>query len=594
MTRPSVVTSWIATALLTGGALAAVAAPAQAQVAPPAAVFGGYSTGTDVFASVLRASTTGPQLLDADVAYSGASMASGGLGTQIVNEMGEVVQPANAAKNSFGRGSGIEVGGGTNIPNNSNQIVLPSKEIAWAPPSSTADSNLVTIPAAPIAYAQAARGRAAANWLNDSTCPLFNGPISFGEGYVADAQLLSSSGSSTNPMTDPVLEAEAPGTTSTAPENVSDAKSWTTLANPTTANGVTIKDAPGLGVESETLETIAPVTLFAGTSNQLTIRILGTWEFKAEAGGVPGSAYIQYGPVPGSYNTNILEVDQPGATPQYFTFQQVFGQGGLTIPADPLVHITIGTPPHAIGGADTSKPTINSDGTLASAAVDVANVEVDTQTTNAPLMDIRLGHMEAKAYAPAGGISCPIPGSKTAVPNPVLAGHNFTYDLTVGPNPYGCTLTHVFVTDTITGSTGVKFSIDSTSPTAKSISGDTINWSGNLPDIKPGGSDHLTITVSVPTDSAAGVLTDLMTFGGICGTGTAPGAQGIITPVNLVGKVTYTGPQVNQVGVGALAISRGLLPRTGGNPMLPTAGLLLLAGAGGLFAWRRRRRNALR
>src|SRR5258708_1791814 len=113
--------SWaaaLAVALVAGSGL--VARAASAQVAWPTAALSGYSTGTVDHADALQAGASGPQLSNAEVAFSGASVSSTGASSAaIANEMGQVVQPALpdtksspklAGAHSFARGSGLEVG----------------------------------------------------------------------------------------------------------------------------------------------------------------------------------------------------------------------------------------------------------------------------------------------------------------------------------------------------------------------------------------------------------------------------------------------------------------------------------------------------
>jgi hypothetical protein len=588
----------VAGLLTTGALIGAAPTSAEAQVDFASASFHGYATGTVVHVDALQAASSGPQLANAEIAFSGASVASKGTGqdgapAQIVNEMGQIVQPklpvtgtAKLAGNrTFGRGSGLEVGLGQNIPAGSPQIPISKVQVS-APPTTSDDTNLVTVPASPLAYAQAARGLASAQWSN-GTCPLGEAPMSFGEGYVADARLLSQSAGSTNPMPDPLVGAETP----VSPvATVSDAKSFEVLAAPTNSKGALLS-SDGNGLLSETLETIAPVTLFQGTANQVTIRVLGTWEFRAVAGGVPGSAYVQYGPVPGSYNTNILEVDtlnsDNSVNRQTFTFQQVFGQGGLTIPAGPLVTLKVGTPPHAIGG--DGAPTQAADGTSAAGAVDVVSALVGAPSAGVHVADLRIGHMEGSALVPAGGISCTIPMTKTPSANPVQAGHSFTYDIAVH-NTTNCTINPAEVVDHLSGDPGVKFTITGANPSAK-ITGDTVTWTNAGP-IAANSTKHLSITVKVAADSAVGTLTDHVALvKGTCANGGGSGITGVTTGVTTVSTVTGTKTVVGPTVTSAPTLVKGNrtpLPRTGGSPLLPFLGISTVAVAGGLAAARRR------
>ncbi len=52
-----------------------------------------------------------------------------------------------------------------------------------------------------------------------------------------------------------------------------------------------------LGLQSETRQTIAPVTLFKGTPFQFTIEVLGEWALRAVADGAAGGSSIHYGPL---------------------------------------------------------------------------------------------------------------------------------------------------------------------------------------------------------------------------------------------------------------------------------------------------------
>lgn len=581
-------------------ALAWSAAPVEAQVAWQSASFHAYATGTVVHADLLQASSSGPQVANAEVAFSGASVASKGTGTdgapaQIVNEMGQIVQPnlpaggKLAGNRSFGRGSGLEVGLGQNIPAGSPQIPVSKVQVS-APPTSQDDSNLVTVPAAPLAYAQAVRGLAAAQWPSGSSCPLGSAPISYGEGYAANAQVLSQGAASSNPMTDPLVAAETP---IPPVADTSDAKSFTLLAAPTTAKGQSLA-SDGNGILAETLETIAPVTLFQGTSNEVTIRVLGTWEFRAVAGGVPGSAYVQYGPVAGTYNTNILEVDTlSGSTVnrQTFTFQDVFGQGGLTIPAGPLVTLKVGTPPHAIGSDAAVKPA--ADGTSVSGAVDVVSALVGSPSTGVHVGDVRIGHMEGAATVPSGGISCTIPITKVPNINPVQAGHDFTYDVTVH-NTTNCVLDPAKVVDHLSGDTGVKFSIVGENPKASSVNGNTITWD-NVGPVAAQGTKSLSITVHIPADSAAGSLTDNVALvDGTCANGGGSGITGVVTGVTSVTTVTgHTTVVAPSVTPGTTVAGKKIpfsnnLPRTGSSPWIALSGAGLLLSAATIRRARRR------
>src|SRR5436305_4692880 len=104
--------------------------------------FSGYSTGTLVHADLLQFGGLGApvgRLVNADVGFSGAAADTTGLANPVNNEMQNAVSPALPTKNSHGRGSGLEVGIGTSVPNNpdANQAILAGLAEAAAPPSTS-------------------------------------------------------------------------------------------------------------------------------------------------------------------------------------------------------------------------------------------------------------------------------------------------------------------------------------------------------------------------------------------------------------------------------------------------------------------------
>jgi hypothetical protein len=177
--------------LAAGAAIVGPAAVVSAQTTA-AGPYGGYSTGTVIHTDALQAAVEGPRLADAEVAFSGASANSTGLGTAINNEMSQAVQPQAGSKNAYGRGTGLELGLGTTTPNNpdANQAIIAGLAEASAPPI----GPLVTeeagpVPADPVAYASLLRGQAAA--VFDPNVCTIGQPLAYGLGFAADAQLLN-------------------------------------------------------------------------------------------------------------------------------------------------------------------------------------------------------------------------------------------------------------------------------------------------------------------------------------------------------------------------------------------------------------------
>ena len=600
-----------ATAGLTGGVTSA-----GAQVASGQADYNGYSTGTVVHADALTVGAT--RVADAEVAYSGATVASQGTGPitrgpgaasgSIVNEMEQVVQPqlpnttldANLQGNrSFGRGSGLEIGAATTVSTdvNANQLLLAQRALASAPPS----TGLVTHEVGPIkldpaAYASLVRGQAQARFNSDGTC-VVGEDISTGLGYAADAQLLNLGAPSAgnDPFPGALVAADAP----TPERSVSQTRSVTRLVPQTDAAGNKIGD--NFGLMTETRMTIAPVTLLGNTPTPITIEFLGEWVLRSVATGIPGQAYVHYGPGAVSPQTPVLSIIQGTAINRVLSLQDLLTNQGL-VPIDipGLATIAIGEDPRAIGGNASSAPTQGGDGTVAAAAVDVARVQlldgsaaaVTALVPGLSALDVRIGHMESRAQVPVGGIKCSLPVSKTADKQTVNAGDSFTYNITV-TNPFAdCDLVGVRVVDNISGSPGVKWNVTGTNPAANTTTTNQVTWNDIGP-IGPKQSKSVTIAVAVPANSAAGQFTDNAVATGSCATGSAQGGARITVPIT--GETTVVLPKVvgtSVLGTELPATGVAQLPRTGSNGRaMALAGLGLLGAAIGL---RRIRHMAMR
>ena len=76
----------------------------------PDADFSGYSSGAAIHVGALQAATNGPRLIDSEVAFSGAAVASQGFKAPIHDELKQAVLPtAKAGAKAYGRGTGLEV-----------------------------------------------------------------------------------------------------------------------------------------------------------------------------------------------------------------------------------------------------------------------------------------------------------------------------------------------------------------------------------------------------------------------------------------------------------------------------------------------------
>ena len=596
--------SIVASALLVGltASVFAGGAPAGAQTAA-ASDYKGYSTGTVVHADALTLGST--RIVDAEVAYSGATVASQGTGGvtagpnapagTIVNEMDQIVQPALPASGlpgnkSFGRGSGLELGVGTTVPGDANQVLLAQRALASAPPSTGLITNEIgPVDLDPVAYASLLRGQAQARWRADNNC-ILGEETSLGLGYAAGAQLVNGGGDAADgSFAAPLVATEA----STPDRRVSQSKSVTKVVPQTDAAGNKIGD--NWALMTETRMTIAPITLLKNTPAPITIELLGEWVLRTVATGIPGQAQVHYGPGTVTPSTPVLRVLQ-GAVPSLeVTLQQLLGTQGLPIEVPGLVSIVIGEDPRAIGGGADSQPTRSADGTFASAAVDVVRVQlldgagaVGGLIPGLSALDVRVGHMESRAQVPAGGIRCSVPVSKNADKQTVNAGDSFTYNITI-ENPFAdCELTNVRVEDNITVDRGVLFRILGTSPQASSTTATQVVWNDIGP-IPAKGSKTVSIGIQVLGNSAAGKFTNNAKATGTCATGTAQGGARITVPIT--GETTVTVPNVAG-GRELPATGLDVLPRTGSSgPAMALAGLGLLGAA---VALRRIRHAAVR
>ncbi|HUP71047.1 MAG TPA: hypothetical protein VM142_14735 [Acidimicrobiales bacterium] len=627
MRRPVAILTSALLVAVSGVALGGATTPVSGQVAHKDAAYNGYSTGTVVHADALQGLAlalpglpgapppggNANQVANAEVAFSGATVASKGtdavtpLGPRatagtIVNEVDQVVQPdlpaaALPGDKSYGRGSAIEVGLLTPLPDPLNTAILSGKAEASAPPSTDLVDKSITVPVNPVAYASLLRGQAKASWDADNC--ILGEPISFGRGLAADAQLLNTGAVLPGGIFEkPLVATDAPN-----PERAaSQSQSVTRLVPQVDIDGKKIGD--NFGLMSETRMTIAPITLFKNTPSQLTVEFLGEWVLRAVATGINDGgrgAYMFYGPGKTSAQNNqtpvlrVLQGTDPNTPPVVnVTLQQVLDLGlrpvlesvsntlnGLV----PGTEISVAENPRGINNYTPNTATQGGDGTLASGALDVVRVRVADvsrvpglqQLPASSVLDVRIGHMEALARVPAGGIKCQLPVQKTSDKQLVNAGETFTYSIKVD-NPFAdCELTDVRVEDTITVESGVRHSVTGTSPTANSVSDNKIVWNDIGP-IPARGSKTVAITVAVAGNSGSGLFTDNAKATGNCATGSAQGAAKIVVPVS--GEVTVVVPRAG--GPAELPLSGSApaeLPKTGGDATMPLVGLALLAAA---------------
>lgn len=564
------------------GVMAMVAALAGTGPSPVGAqavtdqVFAGYGSGATISLSALQLGQT--QAVNVQAAAAGQSTFSQGLpGAGLFNELGYIVQPAGTPGNAFGRGTGLELGLLTPDPNpDPNQILLSGLATANAPPSSgLIEREIGPISLGGLAYASLLKGSAQATF-NPNFCPVGR-PLSFGQGEATGLQLVGSENGG-GPLNNPLVGSSLP-VDSNDPRNVSRTRSFTYL----------IPNGDGtFGVVSETRQTIAPVSLLGGA---ITLELLGEWALRAIATGKPGpdGARVEYAPVGAGPTTPVVSLTI-GGLPTVITAQQLFGPGGfdtgpLLGALSGLVELTIGTPARQLGG--NGPVTDAADGTAAAGAVDVVTLKVLNLPPLLVGTNLAIGHMEAAASAPAGGVTCEIPVSKSATPNPVVAGNDFTVTIRI-PSDSGL-FTELFACDLVSIRVTDEHAIESGNPSFVLTSasdggvigadGSTVTWD-NIGNYTPGDPPiELTVRGRIPGNSGDGVLRDTANVSASLGNceGTGEGDEVVGSVINTLsnnatigGSITLIGPNVSRSGV---------LAATGGDQGLLVLGGALLLGA---------------
>src|SRR5204862_599822 len=118
--------------------------------------------------------------------------------------------------------------------------------------------------------------------------------------------------------------------------------------------------------------------------------------------------------------TPLITITPPNGAPQIILKpQDLLGPGKRPqhIDSPTLASLSVGEDPRAIGdnSATPAPPTVAANGTQASGAVDVVRIKLLVPDPTSHLADVRIGHMEAKAQVPSGGVSCP---TSTPTTNP--------------------------------------------------------------------------------------------------------------------------------------------------------------------------------
>ena len=560
--------------LLVGASSSVGAAPISGQP------FAAYGSGAALVLEGLGLGTT--QVADVIAASSGGAVNSAGLTAPVINEFGVNIAPATPGKNALGRGTGLEAGVLTPDPQQTtlNQLLVSGLAIATAPPPSPLVTQEIPLNLDPVAFASVLRGQAQATY-DPVFCPIGR-PITYGLGQASNLELLNLGGGSTpqdgfaTPLAGTSIDAFG------TPRGASQSRTVTYMFG----NG----DGT-FGVVSETRQTVAPISVLANqaTSTAITVEIAGEFGLRVTATGKPGGSTVEYlgNPVI-TITTTTLGIP---VVLLNITLQDLLGQDGLTLDIPGLATVALGAPPRALGGGATSLPSAAANGTSASAAIDAVRLTL-LDLPGLTALDLALGHAEAAVAVPAGGLRCDIPVSKVASVDPVTAGSDFTYSISIPADAaqfaalFNCDLINISAVDTVqTESGSPRIQLISAS-NGGVISGNTVTWA-NLGNYTLGQPPIvLTITARIPTNSGAGVLRDTVNvsaaLGNCRGTGVA-GSDLVLGGAELngsaiTGAVTLIGPNV----------SRGNLAATGGNSWPLVAGGGFLLAALGLTRLRRR------
>jgi hypothetical protein len=540
---------------------AAASDPLTALKALPANGYAAYGTASVIHAHALQVQDQ--RLENTDAAFSGATFSSAQL-PELKNEMARIINPALSAGNAYGRGSGVEVGLGIG-QSEANQIVPGSIAEAKAPPSTALVSKQVPTVSVPgVLTADLLKGEAQAK--ANSICTTGT-DLSYGLGYAANLDLIGST----------VASAAA------SPDRaVSQSRSRTYLV-PQEGTPTPVRK---FGLASETRQTIAPVTLFKGTANEITLEFAGEWVLRTVADGKT-AVKVHYGPGNVSPDTPILRILRPSEPVQnILSTQALFGPGGLVIPLSPVLKVTIGTPPRAISGDESTKPTETA--TLASAAVDVVRVTLLEASGTLTAADVRIGHMENAVAVPAGGIECRMGLSKVSDKDVIAPGDTFTWTVTVtNLKENDCVVSKLKVVDTITATPGIKWTVDSSTPSANQMSKDGLTWN-DLGTLMPGESKDLKIAVTVDKKSGGGKFLDEAVATGTCGPAAGTAGADAAVGVPLEARVSLNLPEVNAALAGNLLPRE--LPRTGGMLAVVLPAFALTLGGVILRSTKRRKR----
>ncbi|MEW6477215.1 MAG: hypothetical protein AB1679_33600 [Actinomycetota bacterium] len=489
-----------------------------------------YGTGT--------AYTTDPDLsgqgidTEIELAFSAAAYGSAPQAAR-VDELQRAVAPALAAAHGFAQGSAAEIGSGED------RLVIDDNSQAQAPPTGdVVTKELTDVNLNPVANVDLLESRASARSATNGC--VVGSDLASGRGTATRTDFVNEENSDRRERPILSLSDDEPPRAAT--------QSWSRTAIVPAANG-------RFGLVSETRQTIAPITLFKGRPQEMTIEIGGEWILRAVADGTRG--FISYGPEVDP-ETPILRITRVNGNDVGLTLQELQSEKGTDLGIPGVEEFIIGEDPRAIGGNADTQPTAS--GTLAAAAVDILRARIPDDEQPDGVLDLRVGHMEVAAAVPAGGILCPGIGmTKQSSRATVAPGERFTWTITV-VNPNDCLLDNVKVVDTVTADPGVRYRTLSASPNGV-IDGTTVTFEGVGP-LRIGQSRTFRIDVEVEQASLPGTFSDEAVATGQCGATPLRGQAGAGTgtgpapSVPREGRITLNGPEVTP----AARVASGAVP----------------------------------
>jgi hypothetical protein len=359
----------VASALLALTALAAFLVVSRAGPTIPEAR--GIATALRIHHAPSSSNTTASTFSSASIAYSDE-----GLVDPSRDEFGDVAVPE-----STDPVGATAAGTGASDKDSSQSVVVTA-------PSSSEDesTHAENVELTDGAHAETTSQEAHADW-DGSACA--------GDAALADASGQASSptvGASASGATDrPVVALALSGA---EPAELSSRSSTTVL-----------RRAGRVGLRTETRQRFSPIVI-ARELNDVVIEPLGEWVLAAEADGGEGGAHVEYfvdGADPAGPAVKITS----GDSRVIVSVQQVMrNDAPSVVRIAPGVEVRVGSPHRTaeIGESDDA-PLIKEDGTEAQTAVDVVRVLL-SDPSGRETADLRIGHMEASARVPVGGIDC--------------------------------------------------------------------------------------------------------------------------------------------------------------------------------------------